>query len=135
MSDKNDSNDPKHNQRQFAWLADNLDDIKKIAMSIIFIAGLGYMTLDWLSGKFVTKLDADDYALKKNVSKIDRNLAKVQIFVLQNELTNARKLGIEPEDKAYLQTVDKQIFKLKIKLDIYNAKESDYKTPSYLKYK
>lgn len=120
---------------QIGWLAKNLDDIKKIAMSIIFIGGLGYATVDWLGTKFVTKLDARDYALKTNVKVIDTDLAKTQVFVLQNELSNARKVGIVPEEKSYLRTIDKQIFDLKIKLNIYKAKSSDYQTPKYLQSK
>ena len=125
--------DKKEKENKISWMASNLEDIKKIAMSIIFIAGLGYATIDWLSTKFVTKLEAANYALKKNVHKLSTDLAKTQLIVLQNELANARRVGIEEDDKPYLRSLDKRIFLLKIKLGIIDAKPEDYRIPSYLK--
>ncbi len=119
--------------RRFTWLAKNLEDIQKITMAVIFIAGLGYGGLTFLGKHFVTKAEAADYALKENVKTIDHNLAKTQSIVLGNELYNARKLGIQPEDKTYLRSIDKRVFMLKIKLKIIDSKEKDYKTPKYLK--
>jgi len=118
--------------KNISWLADNLEDIKKITMSIIFIAGLGYAAIDWLSTKFVTKAEATQYALKANINKINDDLAKTQLIVYQNELFNARKNGIEEEDKDYYRSIHKRIFLLKIKLKMIDAKESDYRIPKFL---
>lgn len=125
--------DKSQDSSNISWLARNLEDIKKITMSIIFIAGLGYATVDWLSTKFVTKLEAKQYAKFTQVQKLDINLAQTQLIVLQNELANARRVGIKEEDKPYLRSLDKQIFLLKIKLHIINAKPEDYIVPNYLK--
>ncbi len=108
------------------WLANNLDDIKKITMSIIFIGGLGYATVDWLSTKFITKLEASNYALKQNVQQIDQSLAKTQLIVYQNDLYNARKLGLSSDNIDYYRSIDKRIFMLKIKLQMIEATEKDY---------
>ena len=122
----------KTDNNKISWIAENLEDIKKITMSIIFIAGLGYATIDWLSTKFVTKLEAMQYALKKNVNRIDDDLAKTQLLVYQNELMNARKMGIHEEDKDYYRAIHKRIFLLKIKLKMIDAKPEDYRLPKYL---
>jgi len=119
--------------RRFAWLANNLADIQKIAMAIVFIAGLSYAAIDFLGDHFVTKAEAKEYALKKNVSDIDHTLAKVQSIVISNELYNARKAGIQPEDKSYLRSLDKRKFELQLKLKIIDGTIKDYKTPLYLK--
>jgi len=115
------------------WLADNLNAIKQIAMSILFIAGLGYMTIDWLGTKFISKLEASNYALKQNVDKLDNSLARTQLIVYQNELYNARRVGITSEDKDYYRSVDRKVFMLKIKLKMIEAKPQHYIIPAYLK--
>lgn len=120
-------------ETKISWMAKNLDDIKKITMSLIFLGSLGYMTVDWLSTKFITKLEASNYALKQNVLKIDSSLARTQLIVYQNELLNARRLGIKQEEKDYYRSVDRKIFELKIKLRMIEAKPSHYITPNYLK--
>jgi len=117
---------------KFSWLADNLEDIKKIAMSIIFIVGTAYAGLDYVASKFVTKAEAANYALKANVFLMSRDLAKTQLIVTQNELFNAKKAGIEDEDAAYYRSLDKRAFKLKVKLGILEATESDYRVPKWL---
>lgn len=123
----------KEEETKISWFAQNLEDIKKIAMSIIFIGGLGYATIDWLSTKFITKAEAANFATFQQVQELDTNLAQTQLIVLQNELANARRVGIKEEDKPYLRSLDKQIFLLKIKLHIINAKPEDYIVPNYLK--
>lgn len=115
------------------WFADNLNAVKQIAMSILFIAGLGYMTIDWLGTKFITKIEAKTYALKQNVVQIDESLARTQLIVYQNELYNARKEGISDDDKDYYRSVAKKIFELKIKLKMIDASLDDYEKPGYLK--
>jgi hypothetical protein len=120
-------------ETKISWLAENLEDIKKISMSIVFIAGLSYAGVDWLSTKFITKLEASNYALKQNVNKLDTSLARTQLIVYQNELYNARKLGISEQDKDYYRSVDRKIFELKIKLKMIEAKIEHYSVPKYLK--
>lgn len=120
-------------ETKISWFAKNLDNLSKIVVSVLIIASLGYTSLDWLGEHFVTKAEAADYALKKNVSVMDHDLAKTQIIVLSNELYNAKKAGIEQDDKTYLRTLDKRKFMLQIKLKILDAKEEDYKIPAYLK--
>jgi hypothetical protein len=115
-----------------SWLAKNMDDIKKLAMSIIFIVGLLYTGADYATSKFVTRLEASNYALKENVARIDMDMARTQITVLQNELFNAKKARIDPEDKVYYRSLDKRVFMLKIKLRLLDAKEADYVIPSWL---
>lgn len=114
------------------WFAKNLKTIQQIAVSLIFIGGLSYATIDWLGNHFITKAEAGGYALKSNVMSIDHTLAKTQIMVLDNELYNARKAGIAQEDKEYLRTLHKRTFELKIKLKIIDAKIDDYIIPKYL---
>ena len=118
---------------KLSWFAENLNAIKQISMSILFIAGLGYMTIDWLGTKFITKAEAMNYALKNNVIQIDESLARTQLIVYQNELYNARKEGINEDDKDYYRSVAKKIFELKIKLKMIDAKINDYQNPRYLK--
>ena len=127
--------DDRRNNSKISWFASNLKSIQQIAVSIMFIGGLGYASIDWLGNHFITKLEASNYALKSNVMKIDHDLAKTQIFVLENELYNARREGIQQEDKQYLRTLHKRIFVLKIKLKMIQAKEEDYRTPIYLREK
>ena len=91
------------------------------------------MTVDWLSTKFITKLEANNYALKQNVSKLDESLARTQLIVYQNELYNARRVGITTEDKDYYRSVDRKVFLLKIKLKMIEAKAEHYIIPTYLK--
>lgn len=127
------SNEHEENEK-ISWMADNLKAIQQIAVSLIFIGGLGYATVDWLSTKFITKLEAQTYALKNNVIELDRTLAEVQFRVLQQELFQARQEGINTlDDKIYYRGIDKRLFLLKIKLRIIDAKESDYLIPNYLK--
>ena len=116
-----------------SWMAKNMDDIKKLAMSIIFIVGLIYTGSDYIASKFVTRLEASNYALKENVARIDMDMARTQVTVLQNELFNAKKAGIDPEDKVYYRSLDKRVFMLKIKLKLLEAKEADYVIPGWLK--
>lgn len=123
----------KKNETKLSWLTKNMQDIQKLTIAIIFIGGLGYTTIDWLSTKFITKLEASNYALKSNVQELDDELARTQIFVLQNELYIARKQGIMQDDKSYLRTLDKRIFVLKIKLRMIQVLESDYVIPKYLR--
>ena len=119
-------------ETKLSWYAKNLKAIQQIAVSLLFIGGLGYTTIDWLGTHFVTKLEAGNYALKSNVGEISHRLSKTQIIVLDNELYNARKLGIEQEDKEYLRTLHKRIFLLKIEIKLIDAKEKDYVIPKYL---
>ncbi len=116
----------------FNWIATRMDDIRKLAISIIFIVGTGYAGLDYIGSKFVTQLEASNYALKSNVARMDLDLTRMQITVLQKELFYARKVGIVPEDKVYYRTVDKRLFLLKIKMRILDAVESDYIVPTWL---
>lgn len=121
------------NTSKLSWLATNMNDIMKLPIAITFLGTMVYTSIDWLSTKFVTRLEASNYALKQNLSEVNDQLARTQIFVLQNELYNARKQGIKDADKAYLRTLDKRIFDLKIRLNLFQAKPSDYIIPKYLK--
>lgn len=116
-----------------AWLSKSLDDIKKLAMSILFLVGLVYTGGDYIASKFVTKLEAGNYALKSNVAQLEVDMARTQVTVLQNELFNAKRTGIEAEDKPYFRSLAKRVFMLKIKLGILDAVEADYMTPTWLK--
>ena len=119
----------------FKWVTDRIEDIQKIAMSIIFVVGLGYTGIDYVSNKFITRVEAANYALQANVAKIDQELAGIQVVILQNELFNAKKIGIPQDEKRYYRTVDKRLFKLKIKMSILRADESDYAVPLWLQEK
>jgi len=118
---------------KIGWIATRMDDIKKIAMSIIFVGGLGYAAIDVVEDKFITRLEASNYALKANVSKLDFELARMQIVVLQNELFNARRVGIVEDDKPYYRSLSKRLFLLKIKLAILDASKEDYIVPAWLR--
>ncbi len=95
-------------------------------MSIIVIGGLGYATVDWLSTKFITKLETSNYALKQNVQQIDQALARTQLIVYQNELYNARKLDLSSDNIDYYRSINKRIYLLKIMIKMIEADEKDY---------
>jgi len=101
-------------------------------MSIIFITGLVYTGGDFIANKFVTKAEASNYALKSNVAKMNMEMTRMQVIVLQNELFNARRVSMVADDRVYYRTLDKRLFLLKIKMGILDAVESDYIVPTWL---
>jgi len=117
----------------FKWIATRMDDIKKFAMSIIFVVSLVYTGGSFITDHFVTKVEASNYALKSNVAEMDLTLTRMQVVVLQNETFNAKRGGIVAEEKAYYRSIDKRLFLLKIKMGILDATEGDYLVPTWLK--